>query len=158
MACSEACTVCSRMVSCKWSARSRRQLHLRADFVLQLRHLLRRLLHLIANDVLQARDLVGSLLHLAVYRVLEVIYLVGGVANLFLNVMLGLLGPVFGLLEVAQGTVNLIEPGREFLFEFDGGAFENFLRGRLQRRLNLLRAVGDHLIRLARHLLLLRGE
>ena len=54
--------------------------------------------------------------------------------------------------------MHLIEPRRELLFEFDRDAFENFLRGSLQGRLDLLRAVRDHLIGLARHLLLLRAE
>ncbi|MGC1629979.1 MAG: hypothetical protein WA735_24205, partial [Candidatus Acidiferrales bacterium] len=135
-----------------------RHLHLRANFILQLRHLLSGLLDLIPNNFLQVRHLLGGLLHLAVDGVLQVRNLVGRVANLFLDVLFRLLGPVLGLLKLGHRAVNLIEAWREFLFELDGHAFENLLRGGLETWLNLLGPVRDNLIRLARHLLLLRGE
>ena len=62
------------------------------------------------------------------------------------------------LLQFCHRALHLVQPRRQFLLELVSSAFQNLLCGSLQSWLNLLRAIRDYLVRLAAHLLLLRGE
>jgi len=65
---------------------------------------------------------------------------------------------LLGLLEFRRRPLRVIQPRHQLLLQLDHRAIQNLLRRFLQRRLDLLHPVGDYVVRLAAHFLLLRGQ
>src|SRR5580658_1157684 len=75
-----------------------------------------------------------------------------------MNVILRVRRLLFGLLQFGGHALRVIHPRRQFLIKLAGRAVQNLLRRFLQSRLNLPHTVGDYLVRLAAHFLLLRRQ
>src|SRR3984957_12654890 len=132
-------------------------------FTAQPRHrflygLLRSLQRLFAHGIVQPVSVVRRLLHLLDDRVLQLRHALGSLPRLFVELTLRVRRLLFGLLQIGHRALHLIQPWRQFLFELGRSLVQNFLCRSLQRGLNLLHAVRDHLVGLTAHFLVLRRK
>src|ERR1700733_13156659 len=129
-----------------------------AHRIVQTVGMVRRLLHLFEDRILQLRYALGSFAHLRLHAVLQLAHALGRLPRLFVELALRVRRLLLGLLEFRRRPLRVIQPRHQLLLQLDHRAIQNLLRRFLQRRLDLLHPVGDYVVRLAAHFLLLRGQ
>src|SRR5271155_1516881 len=129
-----------------------------AHRIVQTVGVVRSLLHLFQDRVLQLRHALGGFAQLRLHAVLQFPHALRSLPRLLVELALRVCRLLLGLLQIRRHALRMVQPRHQFLFQLVYRAVQNLLRRFLQRRLDLLHPVGDYVVSLAAHLLLLRRQ